>query len=97
MNKKIFNIGNPNNHITIKELSNLVVKEFISQSKKIKSIKVENVTEKKFFGKGYEDMKARRPNINEAKKLLKWKPKTNYKNAIKYTVKYYLKNESKFL
>ena len=41
-------------------------------------------------------MKARRPNINEAKKLLKWKPKTNYKNAIKYTVKYYLKMKVNF-
>lgn len=96
LNKKIFNIGNPNNHITIKILSNLVVKEFTMQSKKIKSIKVVNVTEKKFFGKGYEDMKARKPNINEAKKLLNWKPKTNYKNAIKFTVRYYLKNESRF-
>ena len=94
LNKKIFNIGNPKNHITIKKLSKLVVDEFISQSKNIKSIKVVNTTEKKFFGKGYEDMKARQPNINEAKKLLKWTPKINYKNAIKYTVKYYLKNES---
>lgn len=94
LNKKIFNIGNPKNHITIKKLSKLVIDEFISQSKNIKSIKVVNTTEKKFFGKGYEDMKARQPNINEAKKLIKWTPKVNYKNAIKYTVKYYLKNES---
>ena len=94
LNKKIFNIGNPKNHNTIKKLSKLVIDEFISQSKNIKSIKVVNTTEKKFFGKGYEDMKARQPNINEAKKLIKWTPKVNYKNAIKYTVKYYLKNES---
>ena len=94
LNKKIFNIGNPKNHITIKKLSKLVIDEFISQSKNIKSIKVVNTTEKKFFGKGYEDMKARQPNINEAKKLIKWTPKVNYKDAIKYTVKYYLKNES---
>ena len=96
LNKKIFNIGNPRNHITIKKLSSLVVKEFILQDKTIKNIKVVNTTEKKFFGKGYEDMKARQPDINEAKKFLKWEPKINYKDAIKLIVKYYLKNESKF-
>ena len=90
LNYKIINIGNPKNHITIKKLSLLVIKEFIMNSKKIKKINVSNVSEKTFFGDGYEDMEARKPNIDQAKKLLKWKPKVDYKKSIKLIVKYYI-------
>jgi len=95
LNYKIFNIGNPKNHITIRKLAFLIKKEFTTNNKKFKKIKIVNTTEKKFFGKGYEDMEARKPSINEAKKLLKWQPKVDYKKAIKLIVKYYIKkNES---
>tara|TARA_Y100000591_G_C21848080_1_gene709901 strand:+ start:3095 stop:4120 length:1026 start_codon:yes stop_codon:yes gene_type:complete len=95
LNYKIFNIGNPKNHITIKKLASLVKKEFLINSKKFKKINIINTTEEKFFGKGYEDMETRKPSIIEAKKILKWQPKIGYKKAIKLIVMHYIKkNES---
>ena len=69
----------------------------MTQDKSFKKIKADNVSEKKFFGNNYEDMQARRPNINEAKKILNWKPKFNYNSAIRQTVKYYIKKKNKSL
>jgi len=97
LNKKIFNIGNPKNHISIKKLSKVLIKEFMAQDKSFKKIKADNISEKKFFGNSYEDMQARQPNINEAKKILNWKPKFNYTSAIRQTVKYYIKKKNKSL
>jgi nucleoside-diphosphate-sugar epimerase len=93
LNLKIFNIGNPKNHITIKLLAKLLIKEFRKNYKK--NIKIKNISEKKFFGKGYEDMQARQPDITEAIKRLDWKPKTNIRQAIKLIVQYYTNNENK--
>jgi len=93
LNLKIFNIGNPKNHITIKLLAKLFLEEFKTYSKK--NIKIKNISEKKFFGEGYEDIQSRQPDISEAKKKLNWRPKTDIRKAIRLIVKYYSSNENK--
>ena len=91
-NGKIFNIGNPKNNISIKNLAVVLIEEYNKISKKKYLLKVSSIEEKKFYGKGYEDIKVRVPSINEAKKYLNWKPKIGFRLAIQKTIKHYILN-----
>lgn len=90
INGHIFNIGNPNNTITIKKLAELMINYYNKNSSKtyLKKIKVEN--QKNFYGKGYEDISHRSPDIAKAKKLLKWRPEFDLKTSIHRTIDYYI-------
>lgn len=89
LNKKIFNIGNPKNNISIKKFCEIVVNEFDKVSLKAFKGKIISKTQKEFYGNGYEDIKFRVPDVSEAKKYLKWEPKTSLKQAIKLTIHSY--------
>ena len=73
---EIFNLGNPNNEITIEELAQKVVKITNSQSKVI----VTNSTEP--------DVKFRSVNIDKAKRLLGYSPKTTIDDGIEKVYKW---------
>ena len=50
----------------------------------------------KYIGSLKDDPKMRKPKIEKAKNILKWKPKTDIKDGIKRTFKYFklkIKNE----
>ncbi len=90
LNKKIFNIGNPKNNISIKKLSEILLEEYNINSEKYYTGKIVCKTEKSFYGNSYQDISQRVPDISEAKKLLNWEPKTNLKKSIQLTLKSYL-------
>ena len=48
--------------------------------------KVIHKTQKEFYGSGYEDIPVRVPDIQEAEKLLNWKPVVNVKDAVRKTL-----------
>ena len=83
LNKKIFNIGSPQNNVSIKKFSEMILVEFEKLSSKKYTGKIVSKSQKQFYGKGYEDIKIRVPDISEARKYLKWEPKTSLKQAIK--------------
>jgi len=83
LNKKIFNIGSPQNNVSIKKFSEMILVEFEKLSSKKYTGKIVFKSQKQFYGKGYEDIKIRVPDISEARKYLKWEPKTSLKQAIK--------------
>ena len=86
---RIFNIGNPNNNASIKELAELVL-ELAQKYPKYNPVKITNVDSGKYYGKGYQDVPNRVPSIANAKKHLKWKPKTDLPTALKNTLEFYL-------
>jgi nucleoside-diphosphate-sugar epimerase len=94
----IFNIGNPANDLSIKELAERLVKavgkypEFADAAKKAKII---TVTNQKYYGKGYQDIMTRVPSIKRAKEKLGWSPKTDFDEAIKRTLDFYLKGRER--
>jgi len=90
LNKKIFNIGNPKNNISIKKLSEILLLEYKSTFKKNYKGKLISKSEEKFYGKSFQDISQRVPDISEANKLLKWKPKTDVREAISLTLKSFL-------
>ena len=90
LNGKIFNIGNPDGNLTIKELANIMVKIYNEISDKPYKGKVIEKSETDFYGKGYEDVPTRVPCNAEAKKHLEWIPKTNINKAIRITIESFL-------
>ena len=89
-NKKIFNIGNPKNNISIKKLSQILLQEYSLNSKKKYTGKIVSKNEKNFYGNSFQDISQRVPDISEAKKLLRWEPKTNVRKSVSLTLKSFL-------
>lgn len=87
---QIFNIGNPNNEVTIEELAKLMVSCFIRAYPERFNSRILSVSSKEFYGEGYDDSDRRVPDISKAKKLLHWLPKIKLQTAIEQTMKSYV-------
>ena len=90
---EIFNIGNPKNEATVKELAEKLKKIFTdhpSTKKMKKHSQIIEVYSKDYYGEGYQDIDRRVPSIDKAKKLLGWKPKVDLDTALRKTFDYYL-------
>ncbi|MDO8525733.1 MAG: bifunctional UDP-4-keto-pentose/UDP-xylose synthase [Candidatus Omnitrophota bacterium] len=97
--KMIFNIGNPGNNVTIRELALRTKKIFaehpIAREKNMgQRITIENVDDKTYYGEGYQDVTFRVPSLKKVKAVLGWKPKTDLNTALCKTIDYYLKDGS---
>ena len=74
-----FNIGNPENELTIAELANKMRKIFAE----IKGVSVDTIPEPEvvsgvvYYGEGYEDSMRRLPSVEKAERLLGFKAKTS--------------------
>jgi UDP-4-amino-4-deoxy-L-arabinose formyltransferase/UDP-glucuronic acid dehydrogenase (UDP-4-keto-hexauronic acid decarboxylating) len=95
---QIFNIGNPKNEATIKELAHKLKELFMShpaarQYKKFSEI-VE-VSSGEFYGKGYQDIDFRVPSIRKAREIIGWEPKVDLDTALRKTIEYYLESNIK--
>ena len=83
---KIFNIGNPKNNKSINELAKLLIEEYENISPNKYTGKIIVKTQKDFYGSGYEDIPVRVPDIQEAEKLLDWKPVVGVEDAVRKTL-----------
>ena len=94
---KIFNIGNPDNVISIKELAHLTRNSF----SKIAGVPIHNlpqirsVKEEDYYGmgKGFQDIDLRVPSIKIAMKTLNWKPSIDLKQGIDSAIESFLKDD----
>jgi len=90
---KIFNIGNPYMNFSIKELADMLI-ELIGTYKGYedvaKNVKIENVSALEYYGPNYQDAPYRVPSVKEAEEILGWKPTTDLKTALKFTLDYHL-------
>jgi len=89
----IFNIGNPVNDLSVKELAMKLrdmVKQYPDYAEKAEKCVIAETTSDVFYGKGYQDMLTRVPSVQNAKKKLGWEPKTGIDEALKHTLDFYL-------
>jgi len=91
--QQIFNLGNPENNISIRELAVLLIELIkLYPTYKILAEKTQliNVSGKDFFGAGYQDLDHRVPSIKRAKTILGWAPELDMKTSLKKTLDYHL-------
>ena len=88
-NGEIFNIGNPANHYSIKELAVMIVEEMKNYpqfAEKANKVQLAEIPAAKYYGKNYDDMQDRLPSVQKIKDLLGWEPQTSLREAIKLTL-----------
>ncbi|MBQ7665768.1 MAG: bifunctional UDP-4-keto-pentose/UDP-xylose synthase, partial [Synergistaceae bacterium] len=88
---RIFNIGNPNNNYSIRELTEIIIDEmkaFPSFREKAENAKLVIVTPESYYSNGYDDTKNRVPSINNIMSL-GWKPSVSLREAVRMTLKAY--------
>lgn len=97
-NGQIFNIGNPDNNHSIKELASAIV-EVMKEFKEFKALadnaKIIPQSAAEYYGKTYEDAADRRPGVEKMSNILDWRPTTSLKDMIRKTVAEYRKDYKK--
>ena len=95
--QRIFNIGNPDNCVSIRELAESMIRiaqEFPSLRERALATKIEDVSAGEFYGKYYQDIQLRVPAIEAARAELGWAPATDLDTAIRSTIAYYIGRRS---
>ena len=93
-NGQIFNIGNPKNDLSIRELAELLVKlikTYPKYAKLAEKTKLIDTDASIYYGKGYQDVPSRVPSIKHAENCLGWKPQYDIETALRKTLDYHLK------
>lgn len=91
--RRIFNIGNPGNCASIRELAQLMIEvasEFPQLRERAQSVRIETVASDSYYGKYYQDIQLRVPAIEAARNDLGWSPRTDLREATRRTVAYYV-------
>lgn len=97
---QIFNLGNPRNDVSIKELAELLVTlvgTYPGYEKLAEAVKIINVSSELHYGIHYQDISRRVPSVKNAESLLGWKPKIDLRTALKKTLDYHLNRSAKEL
>jgi nucleoside-diphosphate-sugar epimerase len=83
---KIYNVGNPKNNFSIRELARMMVAmaltypEYRERARKVRLL---TTTSARYYGEGYQDMLNRVPKIDATRRDLKWKPRVGMREALK--------------
>ncbi|MGA7800736.1 MAG: bifunctional UDP-4-keto-pentose/UDP-xylose synthase [Gammaproteobacteria bacterium] len=89
---RIFNIGNPANDMSVKDLAETLVKlirEYPQWSERADKVKLVTTESESYYGSGYQDIMTRVPLIENARRYLGWAPKTDLETALRKTLDYY--------
>jgi nucleoside-diphosphate-sugar epimerase len=85
-NSKIYNIGNPDNDLSIRELANTMMElanEIPEYQQGAKNVEIVDIDSETYYGKGYQDVKTRVPWIENTCEELDWKPEVEFKDALR--------------
>ena len=92
-NGRIFNIGNPDNEFSMRELAEILIEKFSSHALRDHFPPVsglENIEAHAFYGSGYQDVQHRKPSIREARSILGWEPKIPFTQSVEETLDYFM-------
>ena len=90
--RQIFNIGTPENEVTIKYMAQRMCEIFDKEFRQPgdPTPEIVDVTAEEFYGKGYEDCDRRIPNVDKARNLLGWRSKYDFDSVLFNTMKYFV-------
>jgi nucleoside-diphosphate-sugar epimerase len=84
--RKIYNIGNPKNNHSIKEVAEMMLTlapAFPYFKERYRGARVITINSDKHYGEGYQDMINRTPYIRNTQRDLNWNPKVNLRESLK--------------
>ncbi|KAF8396478.1 hypothetical protein HHK36_018101 [Tetracentron sinense] len=88
-NGQIFNVGNPNNEVTVKQLAEMMTEVYSKVSgEPTLEVPTVDVSSKEFYGEGYDDSDKRIPDMTIINKQLGWNPKTSLWDLLESTLTY---------
>jgi nucleoside-diphosphate-sugar epimerase len=90
---KIFNVGNPANDRSIRELADAMIRilsEFHGYADLAKRVRVVEQSADHYYGKEYQDIVRRVPSIRRAREILGWEPHIPFEEAVRRTIAYYV-------
>ena len=90
---QIFNLGNPRNDCSIRELAEMMVavmEEFEAFKGIRKRTSMQEVAAVDYYGRDYQDMQTRVPDITRARTRLGWEPVVDLREALRRTVAHYV-------
>lgn len=98
--RRIFNIGNPGNCVSIEELARAmlrIARGFPSLRDRANHTQIVCVTAEDYYGPYYQDIQGRVPAIAAAERYLGWRPTTDLSTAIHETIGFYVDRESRLI
>jgi nucleoside-diphosphate-sugar epimerase len=90
---QIFNIGNPDNDVSIAHLADLMVSilsDFPGWENVRETACSRAVSGSHYYGSGYEDAQHRRPNIYQINTALGWEPRISLREGLRQTIAFHL-------
>jgi nucleoside-diphosphate-sugar epimerase len=91
--RQIFNLGNPANNITVRDLAYAIIEAFRQHPDYVdlaNDAQVTVVRSEEYFGRYYQDIQRRVPSIRHAWNQLGWAPRIGLAEAIQRTLAYHL-------
>ncbi len=82
----IYNIGNPKNNFSIKELAGMMLtlaKTYPEFERNAGKVRLVQATSQAYYGKGYQDVQNRVPKIDNTCRDLDWRPQVTMRKALK--------------
>ena len=83
---KIFNIGNPGNIHSVRELAEMMLTmaaDYPEYAEEARKTKIVETSSGEFYGKGYQDVQHRVPKIDNTIEELGWKPEVSMEQALR--------------
>jgi nucleoside-diphosphate-sugar epimerase len=83
---KIYNIGNPRNNFSVRQLAEMMVElalEIPEYQKAARKVRLKRTTAERYYGRGYQDMQNRVPKIDNTKRDLHWRPRVGMRDALR--------------
>jgi nucleoside-diphosphate-sugar epimerase len=83
---KIYNIGNPRNNFSVRELATMMLdlaRQYPEYRDSASKVRLVDVTSGEYYGKGYQDVQNRVPKIDNTMADLGWAPKVDMQTALK--------------
>ena len=83
---KIYNIGNPINNYSIRDLAHMMLTlaaQYPEYAESVKGVKLIETTSAAYYGKGYQDVQNRVPKITNTCTDLEWNPTTSMADTLR--------------
>ena len=90
---QIVNIGNPEGEVSILELAQMLLHQFEASPRRDRFppfAGMRAIESHRYYGEGYEDVRHRRPSIENARRLLDWQPRVPLVDSVAATLEFFL-------